>query len=151
VPNDDNIKKWIEALRSGEFKKGKGSLVQVDSEGNKKYCCLGVACALAGLEEAKVKVIDEDKQRIFALGFKTNGDVETSFLPKQVQQWLGITEKNPLVETNAEGILTTEAGRLGRWIRSLSDVNDGGLAEKEVTFSEIADLIEKQWLSKSDQ
>lgn len=35
--------KWIAALRSGEYKQGKGCLD--DSDG--RYCCLGVACKIA--------------------------------------------------------------------------------------------------------
>lgn len=33
--------KWIKALRSGEFKQGRGSLRRV-SNGVQEYCCLGV-------------------------------------------------------------------------------------------------------------
>lgn len=38
-------KLWIAALRSGEFKQGKGFLKIEDH-----YCCLGVACQVLGLE-----------------------------------------------------------------------------------------------------
>jgi len=37
-------KKWVEALRSGEYKQGKEQLY--DSEGH--YCCLGVAAKICG-------------------------------------------------------------------------------------------------------
>lgn len=37
--------KWIAALRSGEYKQGKFYL-----EHNGGYCCLGVACKIAGAE-----------------------------------------------------------------------------------------------------
>ena len=36
--------KWLAALRSGEYKQGSGLLL--DSSNN--YCCLGVACIVAG-------------------------------------------------------------------------------------------------------
>ncbi len=39
-------KKWIKALRSGKFKQGIGSLELVNSVGEIKNCCLGVACRL---------------------------------------------------------------------------------------------------------
>lgn len=36
-------KKWIEALRSGKYKQGKGRLHNLEPE---TFCCLGVACHL---------------------------------------------------------------------------------------------------------
>lgn len=38
-------RKWVAALRSGEFKQGRGGLhVSISSS----YCCLGVGCAVLG-------------------------------------------------------------------------------------------------------
>ena len=42
---EDFKRKWIEALRSGEYKQGRGYLIDMDRE---TYCCLGVACAISG-------------------------------------------------------------------------------------------------------
>lgn len=36
-------RKWVKALRSGEYKQGAGRLYQNDYDGVDKYCCLGVA------------------------------------------------------------------------------------------------------------
>lgn len=36
-------KKWVEALKSGDFKQGKAVLLRDD-----RYCCLGVACEVVG-------------------------------------------------------------------------------------------------------
>ncbi|WP_441235620.1 hypothetical protein [Bradyrhizobium sp. 930_D9_N1_4] len=42
---DANLKaKWVEALRSGEYKQARNAL----RDGN-RYCCLGVLCKVAGL------------------------------------------------------------------------------------------------------
>jgi hypothetical protein len=41
-------KKWIEALRGGEYKQVIGSLYKDNGE-SLGYCCLGVACALVGI------------------------------------------------------------------------------------------------------
>ena len=38
-------KKWIDALRSGKYKQGRGQLVKGD-----RYCCLGVLCDVAKQE-----------------------------------------------------------------------------------------------------
>lgn len=49
---DPDVKaKWVEALRSGEYKQGKGVLEQ---EG--KFCCLGVLCDLAVKNGVQVEV-----------------------------------------------------------------------------------------------
>lgn len=40
--------KWTSALRSGEYKQGKGYL-----EDDGKFCCLGVLCKVAGLPTKK--------------------------------------------------------------------------------------------------
>jgi hypothetical protein len=42
--------KWIGALRSGEYKQGRGKFEHED-----KYCCLGVLCVVGG-----IKPIDGD-------------------------------------------------------------------------------------------
>lgn len=39
-------KKWLKALRSGEYKQGKGLLY---SSKDDSYCCLGVACKVQGI------------------------------------------------------------------------------------------------------
>lgn len=40
-PNENNIKKWCAALRSGKYKQTTGSLQNLQG-----YCCLGVACKI---------------------------------------------------------------------------------------------------------
>ena len=37
-----NVLKWVEALRSGKYKQGQGAL----NYNNEKFCCLGVACEI---------------------------------------------------------------------------------------------------------
>ena len=44
------LEKWIEALRSGKYMQTSNRLVKVDLY-KRSYCCLGVACVVAGLEE----------------------------------------------------------------------------------------------------
>ena len=39
--------KWLEALRSGKYKQGRGKLRSVDNE----FCCLGVLCDVSGQGE----------------------------------------------------------------------------------------------------
>lgn len=43
--------KWVAALRSGEYKQGRGQL----RNHNNEYCCLGVACIVTGYEVELIK------------------------------------------------------------------------------------------------
>lgn len=42
--------KWLEALRSGKYKQGRGKLRSVDDE----FCCLGVLCDISGQGQWKM-------------------------------------------------------------------------------------------------
>lgn len=44
----ENLEKWLVALRSGEYKQGKGQLFD---ESENAYCCMGVACVVLGLKQ----------------------------------------------------------------------------------------------------
>lgn len=44
---EDFKKKWVDALRSGKYKQGKGMLY---NGSNDSYCCLGVAAEVCGLD-----------------------------------------------------------------------------------------------------
>lgn len=41
-------KAWVEALRSGKYKQGKGWLRQEEPGVEPTFCCLGVLCDLSG-------------------------------------------------------------------------------------------------------
>lgn len=45
------LRKWVNALRSGKFKQGTGAL---KNEFSNSYCCLGVACVLAGIPKKEL-------------------------------------------------------------------------------------------------
>ena len=50
--NKELIKKWITALRSGDYKQGKGTLAKIKTnsytgEKTERYCCLGVLADVA--------------------------------------------------------------------------------------------------------
>ncbi len=53
--NPDFKKQWVEALRSGKFNQGNGKLLSVTSETKEYYCCLGVACIVAGVPKELVR------------------------------------------------------------------------------------------------
>lgn len=70
-----NRKKWVKALRSGEYRQATGRLF--DGGG---YCCLGVLCVIAGMEP------DEGPDDYYF-------DDELAFAPPQAMQFVGLVNK----------------------------------------------------------
>ena len=113
---NENVKRWVKALRSGEYKQGSGALRMGD-----EFCCLGVACDLFdnnGWRPSGYDLLDN---------YLMNGIVKVGSLPKEVMHWLGLADSSGYFMVGCTQ---------GQWA-SLADANDGG-----ATFDEIADLIE---------
>jgi hypothetical protein len=78
---------WINALRSGEWKQGQGYLKQIRRE-KSEYCCLGVACVMAGVELDEIGLRgdfglwDQDREGIY-------GDK----IPQWLMEVLELTER----------------------------------------------------------
>jgi hypothetical protein len=107
--------KWVEALRSGEYKQGKDRLRCEDT-----YCCLGVLADLAvregiGAWEGNLFVAAADPF-----------DVGGALTPEAVVEWAGLPDTNPVVGADGQR-------------HTLSGLNDNSR-----TFDEIANLIEAQ-------
>ena len=118
-----NRKKWIEALRSDEYEKTEGKLI----DGTRtKYCCLGVACDISGL--GKWHETEDARQQVYTI----NHVDHSSALPQEVQEWLGLTTKYGGYYIKA----TTPHTVVGR---SLAMDNDDGKS-----FLEIANIIESE-------
>lgn len=111
---NENARLWVEALRSGKYKQGKGRLKFEGDDNVLYYCCLGVACEVY---QRNVGDLKEDKDN-YLFSF----DLSQAYLPQKVQEWLS---------------LKTESGAY------LSD-SLTGLNDKGVSFSEIADVIESE-------
>ncbi len=123
MANTENITKWVEALRSGDFEQGKGALR--DASG--KYCCLGVACEISPVVELR----EHEYHAIPNYVSKTDDrDYSQATLPAAVREWLGVEASNPHV-TDDHGI----EHALATW----NDV-------EEADFDKIADLIELKYL-----
>jgi hypothetical protein len=118
---NENARKWVEALRSGEFKQAQRKLRRSDGT----FCCLGVACELYRRECGEgewVGVADENY-----LEFDVSDERTELGLPKSVKDWLGLN--------SPEGEFKHK--RAGRtW---LTVKNDQG-----ASFEEIAALIETE-------
>jgi hypothetical protein len=112
--------KWIEALRSGEYRQAQGSLHDQDNGG---YCCLGVLCKVMGAEFGSVgDDADQSYDYVPHIGRRVLSAGEDEELGADVLGEIGIPDQKPLIQMN--------------------DGNtDLGIAQH--SFSEIADYIEK--------
>jgi hypothetical protein len=110
---------WVAALRSGDYKQGRGQLRK-----NDRYCCLGVLCDLHRIETGLGKwIVDTYKTDKSAAGIR-------DYLPQTVVQWAGLEERNSSVDSFLRETNPTVNGN------ALSRLNDDGS-----TFAQIADLI----------
>ncbi len=83
---DKDIKqKWLEALRSGEYKQAREELRSIDpGSDTQSFCCLGVLCDIHAKETGGEW--DRGEYR---------GNAE--FLPHEVCAWAGLSVSNPTV------------------------------------------------------
>lgn len=107
-----NQKRWIEALRSGEYRQTTRALCRDGA-----YCCLGVGCVLIGMKSRPDSIEIDD----FDVEVRRFGS-ETQSAPKKVVSHLAL-------RSNTGADLTGD--------ECLAQLNDEGK-----TFAEIADLIE---------
>lgn len=91
-------KLWIEALRSGQYQQGEGTLRDRDN----KFCCLGVLCNLHAQEHPEVAKMQSVPSKYLG---------ESEFLPSRVVWWAG---------------MKSEAGVYGH--NELTTDNDSGLS-----------------------
>lgn len=123
--NKENISKWVEALRSGEYKQTREVLHRA-GEGLKAtgFCCLGVACDISGLGNWEGGGGDGIYEYVIA-----GGASSYEALPREVREWLGVTGENPTVLVNKES-------------HSLAELND----DYGKSFKQIANIIERNFL-----
>lgn len=88
---DSQIKqRWIEALRSGQYKQGEGCLREAD-----KYCCLGVLTDLYIKETGKEWSKAGDSHYLSSNTYYFADSSAT--LPRPVQEWAGLNSYDPHV------------------------------------------------------
>lgn len=115
---NENAKKWVEALRSGEYKQARGALTR-KRNGDVSHCCLGVACDLY----AKENELDIEEAKRTSEGVVISYGGTTGYLPERVREWLGLRDFCGAFDA----------------INSLASRNDSG-----ATFNEIANIIESE-------
>jgi hypothetical protein len=125
-PNKTNIRKWVKALRSKKYKQGRLNLHNKDNT----FCCLGVACELSVPGWWK---LTPDEVEVSSWIHAQN-----QYLPTPVMKWLGLDSANPMVSEKMANMVSE---------KSLTELND----DLEYSFDEIADLIEKEWLTQKEE
>lgn len=127
--NRDNVAKWVQALRSGEYEQTGHILAEKG-----KFCCLGVACEVAIKDGLDVeRFVDDDEV--------THYDNAISTLPGTVATWLGLDpdqDNVPLRAINAGLADSVEDD----WDTTATSLND----RYRLTFEQIADAMEKEYL-----
>ena len=116
--NEEPKKKWVEALRSGDYEQGRCAMHRED-----KFCCLGVLCDVHRQEEngesdAWVEETWEENRSYCRA---------STLLPIEVCKWAGFNSANPTIEINGK-------------IDTIATHNDTGQS-----FEVIADAIEEQF------
>ena len=119
---NENAKKWIAALRSGEYRQTRDVLRSHDG-----YCCLGVACDVYAEETGKGEW-KKKSDSVSDFFFKHEYGRETTELPCDVASWLGLPRENKVAGYNSQGC-----------VMSLVADNDNGNS-----FVKIADIIESE-------
>jgi hypothetical protein len=109
-----NQKKWLEALRSGKYEQGTQYLRTIDD----KFCCLGVACDLAGIPASRDAINLADQNYYLY-------DSYSQILPEFAQAYLSAQGSSG--DAHPDGFAC-----------SLSQLNDTGKS-----FMEIADIVER--------
>lgn len=87
VKMDPEVKaEWLAALRSGNYRQGRGYLRRNLGDGNEGFCCLGIVCDLyakANPEEGKWEISSGRHGSMFYAG----ADNAATDLPNEVQDW----------------------------------------------------------------
>jgi hypothetical protein len=126
---EDVKKLWTYALRSEEYKQGKGDLRSNDPVEGVCHCCLGVLTDLYVKSHPEAEwVTFKDNPEYVTLHINGTIAFRDSLLPREVVKWAGLTPYDPrLMFCNNED-------------KSLAWQNDNGKS-----FKEIADFIEKEF------
>jgi hypothetical protein len=85
MPNTEVIQEWVDALRSGQFQQGAGSLRTQYAQ----FCCLGVLCELA----SRKGIIEPPEPNPEDHNWHYDG--AGAYLPDAVFEWAGLSGPNP--------------------------------------------------------
>ncbi len=94
--------KWVEALRSGEYKQGKGVLRGSDMT-KPTYCCLGVLCDVYKRHTGRGKwktdqvLTSNGSYTLGYIPFELQGSAQSSYLPSSLASDARLVELDPVL------------------------------------------------------
>lgn len=110
------LRRFIAALRSGDYQQGVGQLASRDTDKEPwRYCCLGVACEVAIQDGLKLDV----NERLYKKYYNNEGGV----LPPVVRDWYGLPTADPYLILDNTNIHTASAFN-DRYRRDFGDIAD---------------------------
>lgn len=89
--NLNRIRKFIAALRSGEYTRGTGALTYEAADGSYRDCCLGVACKVAIADGLELPTGKFSGTHTVFYGTRK----EVAILPPEVRDFFGFESSNP--------------------------------------------------------
>ena len=104
--NPEIKKRWVEALRSGEYEWGTTRLrVEVKESGEMMYCPLGVLCDLYSKDMSIkwARYYDRHARGGFVF-YQIHGSID--FLPPQIVEWAEVEDLDPDLEGRLEEFST---------------------------------------------
>lgn len=124
-----NQQKWIDALRSGKYKQGKGTLKTKNKEGEICYCCLGVAQELFEPESPRIRLKDLYGSTNGTMISEQNTPSGNAVIALNLKDFTGQVDHSKKSEDCSFPFDT------------LAEANDG-IGSCPMTFEEIANFIE---------
>lgn len=136
--NEENMDKFLAALRSGEFQQGQWLM----NDSDEHFCCMGVMAELAHRDGAVSK--DNRFSAVMYGGFD-------HLPPRNVVEWVGVPAENVYDREEGNGFVNIrlfntglECSKTYRDFVTASELND----THGLSFAEIADLFEKEFLKE---
>jgi len=114
----DVKRKWLAALRSGEFEKGQHCLYDGDS-----YCCLGVLCKVIGAEERHT---DGDERVEFGSNDNDKEGFNWGYLSQGLLDEVGITDDD-------QRVLSTMNDRQNKSFKTIARVIERNILTRQPT------------------
>jgi hypothetical protein len=130
--NPDVKKRWVAALRSGEYVQGVRALKRRTESGGLEYCCLGVLCDLAARDGVCTEQIK---------GAAVLYDTCRTFMPDSVVEWAGLSGCDPGILAVPNAVFAES--KLMPFDKPIS-LPLSYLNDKDVPFERIATFIEEQ-------
>lgn len=133
-------KAWVDALRSGMYKQGRGFLCSLDNKGaNPTYCCIGVLC----------EVMDQNAIKLIKKIVPIFSDIDNKILVRYVIRY-ALEKDNDIDRDAKEAYISSDIMKLigadDDQFHSLIVMNDGDFRDGigSQSFEIIADHIEKE-------